>query len=169
MFENRLRNRIYFLITSFILSSICALIWGYMAIAYYVQTGFIALLIGFVLGSVSAVFVIKQYKRWYLFATWLFCVYAILGGMYLDFAYLYSIKFFTMADSKTISVLGDIIVSVNWQSIVDFFGFKATHDVFYTFFWTLICLLLAFRQYHLAPSIKSKYQRWLNLLTSPRQ
>lgn len=126
-----------YLITLFSVSTLGGILWAYIAIKLYFETGAMAILIGFLAGLTTSIFFTKDRPFFYTFFTLLFCLYGIYLGKYLSYAHLYVDGTLVNPEASLRLVLS-LLSGITLDKIGSFKGFLSENFSFFDLVWLTI-------------------------------
>lgn len=169
MLKNERNNGIVYLAILLLLLLLQCTFWGYIAIGFYTQTGFLALLFGFNIGVICGLFIRKKNRFYFVSIAILATFLSVNLGLYIDFAYIE--KSFLIEDSvlrpytaSWVSLNG--ISLSRYSSFLDYMAEMASIKVL---FWHFLAIVTATYQMRMSVQIKSRFFRFKKFLISPKK
>lgn len=168
MLKSKLLNGIVFLVLSIILLILLASLWGYIAIAYYTQTGFMALLNGFVFGTLYALFIGKTNRGYFILVCTLCSIISVNLGIYIGFAYTEHHSLMMESASHPYATALSTLQKISLNRYESFVGYLAKENSLKIWFWHLLVLLTAWQQVRTSGQIKTRIYRFKKFLLSSK-
>lgn len=145
-----------------------ASLWGYIAIAYYTQTGFMALLNGFILGTTYALFIGKTNRGYFILVCTLCSIISVNFGIYIGYAYTEQNSLMMESAAHPFSTAISTLQKISLSNYEGFAGYLAKENSLKIWFWHLLVLLTAWQQVRSSGQIKTRIYRFKKFLLSSK-
>jgi hypothetical protein len=166
--KSKLINGGVYLALSVILTILLASLWGYIAIAFYTQTGFMALLNGFILGTTYALFIGKTNRAYFIWVCTLCSIISVNLGIYIGFAYTEQNSLMMESAAHPFGTALDTLQKISLNSYESFASYLAKENSLKIWFWHLLVLLTAWQQVRSSGQIKTRIYRLKKFLLSSK-
>lgn len=140
--------------------------WGYIAIAFYTQTGFLALLFGYTIGVVCGLFIRKKNRFYFVLIAIMAAYLSVNLGLYIDFAYIE--KSFLIEDSviRPYSASWFALLGISFSRFGSFLDYLSEVASLKVLFWHFLAVVTAIYQMRQSVLIKSRFFRFKKFLIS---
>lgn len=136
-------HQVRFLIALLIVVIFGGFLWGFAGIALYIETGFMAILIGFLAGFVASLYFEKDNKWLYPTSATSFSLVGIFVGKYILFAYYELDALFVEPEHSKLNLTWKALTRINLSKLKAYSDYTAENFDFLDFFWALLALVTA--------------------------
>ncbi len=168
MLKSKLINGSLFLVLSILLTILLASLWGYLAIGFYTQTGFMALLNGFLFGTLYALFIGKTNQGYFVLVCIACALISINLGIYIGYAYTEQNDLIVESAAHPYSTSLQTLKKISFSRYENFAGYLAETNSYKIWFWHFLVLLAAWQQIRTSGQIKTRIYRFKKFLLSSK-
>ena len=163
------RESRFFILIFFTVMAI-SVTWGWLSIAYYVQTGFMAILSGYLCGLATGLYFRKE-KRGYYYLLGLIATLACLFlGQYISYAHLYEERdYLTNTSLSKMGISFMVLVSITFRKFFHFSGYYLDNSGLLEWFWVLLAIATFLFQIKRIPQYKLREHKFRLFLQRLRQ
>lgn len=157
MIVKHIPNTVKYTLVILVGAAFLAVSWGWLAIAFYVQTGFMAIFAGFMAGLIASLFFEKE-RRWYYYGVGLFCTIAVLFlGQYIEYAFLYEENMLAELNLKKFNASVYTLISIQLSKVSGFIRFFSRESGFLEWFWLMLAVATYTYQLKKIPEYQKKW------------
>ena len=168
MLNSKLQNGLLYVGLLIFLVVLTATTWGYIAIAFYTQTGFMALLSGFLFGLVCGLFIRKNNRGYFILGCLVAALISVNLGVYISFAYIEKNFLIEESVSKPFFTSLTTLLAISLKRYFSFIEYLSEQGSLKTWFWHGLSIVAALYQVRNSAKIKSRFFRFKKFLLSSK-